>query len=471
MQKFGKIFSVLTIFFSISLLLYIAYRSQITYEGLNNTYYNKYYFIFSFFLLFGVINFKLNPKVSNKFSAIIIAILLALYSFELILYFTNTSSALKVKKYKKKIELMKKKDPDYDIRTRLEVYLDEKKKNPNVAVLPVPLTLASQNKKELLPFSGHSNIKTVFCNELGFYIIYKSDRYGFRNPDKEWDKKEIEYLIVGDSLGHGMCVNEEDTISGWLRNNLKNKSSLGVINLSMWGNGPLIMYSSLREYLELKNVKNILWLHSEGNDFTDITFEQKSEIINNYLNDRNFSQNLPKRQNEINEFVLSQIKNRKIEGQEPDTYEKKFGLEDLKQIVKLTYTRKGTLDKNFFNNRKQPLLENLETYKKILIKANQLSKDNGSNFYFINLPDHWARSNPKQLNLMWKEKVKATNEIREFLKKNNIAFIDIYETVFKNHNDVLSLFPYRGFGHFNDKGYRLTAQSISEQLKIFEKGN
>ena len=33
---------------------------------------------------------------------------------------------------------MKKKDPDYDIRTRLEVYLDEKKKNPNVAVLPVP---------------------------------------------------------------------------------------------------------------------------------------------------------------------------------------------------------------------------------------------------------------------------------------------------------------------------------------------
>ena len=471
MQKFGKIFSALIIFFSISLLIYILYRSKITYEGLNNTYYNKYYFIFSFFLLFGIINFKLNPKVSNKFSAIIVSIFLALYSFELLLYFKNTSSALKTKEYKKKLELMKKKDPDYDTRTRLEVYLDEKKKNPNVVVLPVPITLASQNKKELLHFSGHSNIKTVFCNELGFYIIYKSDRYGFRNPDKEWDKKEIEYLIVGDSLGQGMCVNEEDTISGWLRNNLKNKNSSGVINLSMWGNGPLIMYSSLREYLELKNVKNILWLHSEGNDFTDITFEQKSEIINNYLNDRNFSQNLPKRQNEINEFVLSQIKNRQIEGQTPDTYIKKFGFEDLKQIVKLTYTRKETLDKNFFNKRKQPLLENLEMYKKIIIKTNQLSNDNGSNFYFINLPDHWARSNPEQPNLMWKEKVIATNEIREFLKKNNIAFIDIYETVFKNHNDVLSLFPYRGFGHFNDKGYRLTAQSISEQLKTFEKGN
>ena len=113
----------------------------------------------------------------------------------------------------------------------------------------MPLTLASQNKKELLPFSGHSKIRTVFCNELGFYVIYKSDRYGFRNPDKEWDKKEIEYLLVGDSLGHGMCVNEKDTISGWLRENLTDKDDKGVLNLSLWGNGPMIMYSTLREYI------------------------------------------------------------------------------------------------------------------------------------------------------------------------------------------------------------------------------
>ena len=417
MQKFGKIFSLLIVFFSILLLLYILYRSQITYEGLNNTYYNKYYFIFSFFLLFATINFKLNPEVSNKSSAIMIAIFLALYSFELLLYYTNTNSALKVKKHKKKIELMKIKDPDYDTRTRLEVYSDEKKKNPNVVVLPVPITLASQNKKELLPFSGHSKIKTVFCNELGFYVIYKSDRYGFRNPDKEWDKKEIEYLLVGDSLGHGMCVREKDTISGWLRENLTDKDDKGVLNLSLWGNGPLIMYSTLREYIGLNKVKNVLWLHSQGNDFTDITSEQKSEIINNYVNDKSFSQNLPERQNEINKFVLNLIKNNQIEGQEPDMYVKKFGFEDLKQIIKLTYTRKKTLDKNFFNNRNQPLLENLEIYKKIITETNQLSKDNGSNFYFINLPDHWARSNPEQSNLLWKEKVIATNELREYLKK------------------------------------------------------
>ena len=35
------------------------------------------------------------------------------------------------------------------------------------------------------------------------------------------------------------------------------------------------------------------------------------------------------KENEINKFVISQIENRQIEGQEPDTYVKKFGFEDL----------------------------------------------------------------------------------------------------------------------------------------------
>ena len=183
---------------------------------------------------------------------------------------------------------------------------------------------ASKNTKKLIPLSGHSKIKTVFCNELGFYVIYKSDRYGFRNPDEQWDKEEIEYLIVGDSLGHGMCVNEQDTISGWLRNNIKSNEKSGVLNLSMWGNGPLIMYATLREYLNLKKVKRVLWLHSQGNDFTDITFEEKSEIMKSYLYDKSYSQNLSIRQNEINELVLRLVKDRQIEGQEPDMYNKKI---------------------------------------------------------------------------------------------------------------------------------------------------
>ncbi len=466
MKNFGKKFSLLIILISFFLFLYILYRSQITYDGLNNYYYNKYYFIFLITFVLGVINYKVKTEISNISTLTVIAILAAFYVFELTVYFNQTSTELKTQQLKKKNELMKKKDPNYDTRTRLEVYLDEKKKNLEVAVLPVPISLASRNNKNLLPFSGHSKIRTVFCNELGFYVIYKSDRYGFRNPDKEWDKKEIEYLLVGDSLGHGMCVNENDTISGWLRENLKDKDNKGILNLSMWGNGPLIMYSTLREYLQLNKVKNILWLHSQGNDFTDISFEQKSEILNLYLNDESFTQNLHKRQNEINDLVKKLISERQIEGPEPDMFEKKFNFESLIQIIKLTRTRKLTLDKKFFDKNKiQPLLENLDLYKKILIQANELSENHGSKFYFVDIPDYWARKNPEQANLLWKEKVIATKEIEGFLKKNNISYINIYDSVFKEHDDALSLFPFRDFGHFNQEGYRLTATSIFQEIR------
>ena len=50
------------------------------------------------------------------------------------------------------------------------------------------------------------------------------------------------------TMGH--CVNRPDDFASNLRN-LSNKSAL---NLGMGGNGPLIEYATLREYLKL-NVK------------------------------------------------------------------------------------------------------------------------------------------------------------------------------------------------------------------------
>ena len=69
----------------------------------------------------------------------------------------------------------------------------------------------------LFPLSGQSNSETILCNENGYYSIYQSDRYGFNNPNEEWDKKEIEYLLVGDSFTHGACVNRPNDIGSQLR--------------------------------------------------------------------------------------------------------------------------------------------------------------------------------------------------------------------------------------------------------------
>ena len=139
--------------------------------------------------------------------------------------------------------------------------------------------------------------------DISTYLI---DRYGFNNPDADWDKKEIEYLLVGDSFTHGACVNRPNDIASVLRS-LSKKS---VINLGYKGNGPLIEYASLREYLRA-NVQKVLWIYYEGNDLENLKREKNHKILKKYLEDLTFTQNLKSRQSEINLILNNYILNEK----------------------------------------------------------------------------------------------------------------------------------------------------------------
>ena len=83
-----------------------------------------------------------------------------------------------------------------------------------------------------MPLSSFSNTTTILCNEYGLLSKYKSDRYGFSNPDFEWDN-EIEFLILGDAFVHGNCVNNDQTIASNLRNL---NGGRGVLNFGFGGN-------------------------------------------------------------------------------------------------------------------------------------------------------------------------------------------------------------------------------------------
>ena len=103
-----------------------------------------------------------------------------------------------------------------------------------------------------------------------------------------WSK--IEYLLIGDSYAHGACVNEPNDIASVLRT-LSNKS---VLNLGQGGSGPLLEYAILKEYYP-KNVNNILWLYFE-NDMKNLKKELSDKKLTNYLNNKNYSQNLKQKQ-------------------------------------------------------------------------------------------------------------------------------------------------------------------------------
>ena len=241
---------------------------------------------------------------------ILFSTIFAVYIFESYLTikeFNITSPYKNNLNIKKKI-YKKNTGKEFDIRTKLEVYEDYKKKSLSLAIPYLPHNLRSSKSVDFFPLSGPSFIKSIHCNENGYYSIIEADRYGFNNPDYEWNADKIQYLIIGDSFAFGDCVNRPDDIASVLRK----LSGNSVLNLGYRGNGPLMEYATLKEYYpENKKVQNILWLYFEGNDNYELTIELKNEILKKYLIEPNYKQNLKDKQNIVDlktQLTISELK-------------------------------------------------------------------------------------------------------------------------------------------------------------------
>jgi hypothetical protein len=231
MKNISKLISILFLSFSLLLLVYVFYRSEIHSSGNKHDVYLRYYVI-SFILFFlSIVSFFIKKDIKIKVLAVLLSTFFGLYLVEGYFLFETIKS---------------KKNARLQTKSKLQIYQDLKKNDPNSVVSIVPSLLKIDNKT-IFTLSGISNRKTLHCNENEYYSIYQSDRYGFNNPDSEWDKEQISLLLVGGSFAHGDCVNEPDTIGGNLRKNIK---SGGVLNLGQRGNGPLIEYATLRECMK-----------------------------------------------------------------------------------------------------------------------------------------------------------------------------------------------------------------------------
>tara|TARA_B100000965_G_C19538314_1_gene734415 strand:- start:83 stop:1417 length:1335 start_codon:yes stop_codon:yes gene_type:complete len=438
MKFINKIFSTTFLLFSLFLLTYTFYKSEIFWNGEKSDYYFTYYIFSIILIITSIITFFLNQKIKEYLIISLISIMFGLYFFEsyLVLNKEFTNHQLdKMKIYQKE------KDKKYDTRSPYQIYNDLKKIDENITVSVSPNNYFNKNIN-IFPLSGISNSKTIHCNENGHYSIYESDRYGFNNPDIEWDKKDIEYLLVGDSFTHGACVNRPYDIASVLRL-VSNKS---VLNLGYSANGPLMYYATLREYLDT-NVKNILWIFYEGNDLLDLQNELKVQILKNYLQDLSFAQNLKFRQNEINNLSKKLIEEKK-----------KISIYNYRNFLKLDKTRtklnyllpKKFKPKNDLQEYSQKIPE-IE-FRKILELTKNLTIKNNSNLYFVYLPEY----------MHYKPDYKNTNYIlvKKIVEELKIPFIDIHKEVFTNSENPLNFFPFGLNGHYNINGYKKVAESI-----------
>ena len=282
------------------------------------------------------------------------------------------------------------------------------------------------------------------CNENGYYSTYFSDRYGFNNPDDEWDNDEIEYLLLGDSFTQGSCVNRPFDIAS----NLRRLSNKPVINLGMGGSGTLLEYAIYREYAP-KKIKNVILLFFDGNDIKDLKRELDSKILTKYLQDKNYSQQLKEKQEKIDEKIITHINNEYNLTYKNNNSEKI--LENFIKFIKLYRTRLQIF---------KPVMKIPIEMEEILTSMKKLTTENKSNFFIVYL---YGYEKYKSRNF----KAQNSKSIQSLAKKLNIPLLDMDELVFSKEKDPLNLFPFKMYGHYNTEGYQKISEAIFKSLKSF----
>ena len=441
MNYLKKIFSPSFFIFSIFLFIYTFYKSEIYWDGNKNDYYFAYYIISLIFIFLSIFTFFINHKIKEYLIIIVVSTVITLYLLEAYLIFKKQISKEQLSKKNQTNEQIIKDQiyenntgKKFDKRTKFEILNDLRNIDNKIQVPVTPYNYINKNKS-IFPLSGISNSKTIFCNENGYYAIYQSDRYGFNNPDENWDADEIEYLIVGDSFAHGACVDTPNDIGSVLRN----LSKQSVLNLGYSGNGPLIEFATLREYMN-NNVKKVLWIYFEDNDLSGLHNEMSDKILMKYYDDPTFTQNLKFKQKEIDHLSVSFINKEKSKNKIKN--DKGILKVELINFIKITNLRVLIY----------PPPQLTPRLKEILKLTKQLVNDNNSKLYFIYLPGY-ARYSTDYDN-------KSYNLVKNIVNQLDIPFVDIPKEVFEKEKNPLNLFPFKMNGHYTVDGYKKVSETI-----------
>ncbi len=434
------VYLYLTIF--IFLFCYTFYRAEFVYNGDQFSYYYKYYLIFTFGVFFWFIVLFLKKKL--QIVILSTSIIFLLYFYETIRFF----GPMIHKSFPIKSQLEKK--------TKHDV-IQELKINKGVDVVTSVFPKALFKKKwinekiDFFPLGGVSNTITVFCKEGEKFSIYKSDRYGFNNPDKEWNNEKIFWFLIGDSFTQGSCVQQGEDFAGQIR--ILTKQS--AISVGMSGNGPLIELASLKEYGSKKKPKVILWFYFERNDLEDLRDEKSNPLFIKYLNE-GFDQDLYSKQTEIDKKLRTYIKlaEEELINGESSTDQDSEKFLSFKKILRLKILRdKMSLDRGL-DFGIDPL------FGKIIASAKDFINTWDGKLYFVYLPDKERYGDGNSKN----DRYLKRSQVIELINNLGIPIIDIHKEFFTKQTDPLSFFADRIYGHYSPKGYSEISKVIINKI-------
>ena len=309
-----------------------------------------------------------------------------------------------------------------------------------------------------VPLAGVPRALTVMCNEAGTYVMYQSDRFGFNNPDSQWDISP-QVALVGDSFVEGWCVPREESFAGRIRQTVPATLSVGYT-----GHGPLAELGTIHEYVEARRPAHVFWFFFDGNDLTvDLPREMKSDILRRYL-EPGFSQQLQE-----HAAVLGSEMRRRYDSklaQEPVAVSSSW----VMGIVRLRSSRRLINSVRIRPPQNAPVEsgDQLPLLRRILIEAKRTVEGWGGSLHFVYLPD---------LPLVDGESDQANHDrVLALAAEVGLDIIDLFPD-FKKHPSPRSLFPYeegrhlvRTLGlHYNADGHRLVARRVLETLEKYER--
>jgi hypothetical protein len=422
----------------------------------------------------------LNASVKINFAFVVLSSLLAVYTSELVLAVVASGRAnFEMTRWlffpsdhtrgsaQARLEKNSKDNPTFDRRDKLQVIesLEREGVSAYPAVVPYDLFKWDHGSKghrallidrvETLPLGGVSNVLTVFCNESGEYITYKSDEHGFHNPPGLWKYQQLEIVAVGDSFTHGACVPSEDNFVGVIR-----ARHPATLNLGMDSNGPFLMLASLKEYAQRFKPKIVLWFYYEGNDLKDMENERHSPLLRRYLTDA-WSQNLLDRKSEIDQALMEHIKKARENLRTRVHFEETIKLHQVRQLLELWYagnmqddTKKIHSTRTYFSS--EVTEEEMDRFRSVLGEAASTVRGWGGQLYFVYLPEYARYGLPEFAN-------KNRDRVIRLVTELNLPLIDLHQ-VFAKLPDPVGLFPFRRWNHYNTEGHRLVGEEVLRVL-------
>jgi hypothetical protein len=336
----------------------------------------------------------------------------------------------------------------YDARSQFEVVRDLRARGVSAwpAVFPAWQGLSHEDA-DLVPLGGISRVTTVFCNEIGQYVVYTSDEHGFHNPEGIWSSQAIDIAVLGDSFAQGACIPDGRDFVGLLR-----KERPLTLNLGMLGNGPLLMLAGLREFLVDLEPRIVLWVYTEGNDLTqDLHREEGYAALRRYLTSGH-SEGLRGRQSEV-DSLLRGLVDRNFRSRLAGT----AAIAIPPRFFRLWYLRQA-LGLFLVDTQQSHSEEDLSLFRRILLEARLTTEEWGGTLYFVYLPAEARYIDEKTR----REYDRTRGQVLALLRELQVRLIDIQPPA-SSRSDAGDLFAFRG-GHFSPAGNRLVAETILEAL-------